>query len=87
MDMANHNAVSRMENVLFLYHKILRRNGVAWILEENPKIAERHVLSAVCSHVFKNRLHVDLKFSRAKLKKDLKGFLIMYLIDLKHDKR
>lgn len=73
MDMTNPDAVSRMENLFSLYREVLRQNGVAWISEENQKIAVGHVLSAIRPHAFQERLREDLEFSRARLKKDFTG--------------
>lgn len=74
MDMADTDAVSHMENLFFLYPKVLGRNGIAWILEEDEKIAMGQVLSAIRPYTFQELLRVNLEFSRAKVKKDLIGF-------------
>lgn len=75
MDMKDRNAKSRMENLFVAYHTILRRNGLAWVVNENGKLAVTHVLSAILPRSLKTRLQSDLEFAYVLLKKDFSGFM------------
>lgn len=47
MYMRNKDAISHMKTLFVNYHTLLRRHGLAWLLEENQKMAVQHVLSAI----------------------------------------
>eukprot|EP00177_Eucheuma_denticulatum_P007332 GFKZ01013345.1.p1 GENE.GFKZ01013345.1~~GFKZ01013345.1.p1 ORF type:complete len:218 (+),score=13.70 GFKZ01013345.1:592-1245(+) len=66
---------SRMLSLVDAYHKLLRRNGLGWLLKENQKVAVLHVLSAVKPRTLCYRLQSDLEFSQHGLKKHLCKFM------------
>lgn len=74
-NMRNNNAKSRMQDLFSSYVTILSRNGLRWLIEENPKVAVYHVLSAVRPQSLQNRLTSDLSFSKYKFQKDWHAFL------------
>ena len=74
MDMNVKSADARVQKLFMTYHTILRKNGLAWILKENQKVAVYHVLSAIRPLTFKQRIESDLSFSYHTLKKDFRGF-------------
>ena len=74
-EMSDKNAKSRMQSLFVSYHAMLKRNGVAWILNSNQKVAVFHVLSAVRPKHLRNRLDADLKFSHSECRKDFKKFM------------
>lgn len=74
-DMSDSNAKSRMRNLFVSYRAILKRHGVAWLLEDNQKVAVDHVLSAIRPTSVKERLESDLEFAKYELKKNFQGFM------------
>ena len=75
MDMNDKNARSPIETLFVSYHSILRRNGIAWLLDANQKVTVWHVLSAIRPKTLKDRLEPDLEFTHHKLEKDFKKFM------------
>lgn len=45
--MRDDEATSRLRNLFISYNAILRKHAVGWVTADNPKIAARHVTSAV----------------------------------------
>lgn len=74
-NMSDRNAKSRMRNLFVSYRTILRRHGIEWILEDNEKVAVKHVLSAIRPNTLRQRLESDLEFAYHSLKKDFTGFM------------
>ena len=75
MNKKDKNSKSRMESLFVSYHSLLRRNGLSWLIEPNPKVAVYHVLSAIKPKILHDRLSSDLQFSKHSLKKDFKDFM------------
>ena len=75
MSMTNMNARSRMQTLFVDYHSILTRQGIAWTIKYNQKLAITHVLSAVKPKSLRERLQAYLSFSRHDLRKNFQGFL------------
>jgi len=75
MDMTVKSAESRMTLVFLDYRSLLRREGMSWIIDRNPKLAIRHVLSVVKPALLKERLEQDLCLAKVELKKDFRGFM------------
>lgn len=74
-DMKNNNATARMQDLFANYHTLLVRNGLKWLIKDNPKIAVDHVLSAIKPQTLHDRLEADLSFAKYELRKDFHGFL------------
>lgn len=74
-NMANHDAEARMEDLFTDYHTLLSRNGLVWLITDNPKVAVQHVLSAIRPQTLFDRLTADLEFAEYELRKDFSGFL------------
>ena len=55
MNMSDSSAKSRMQSLFVSYTTLLRRHGLAWVLESNQKVAVYHVLSAVRPLDLRNR--------------------------------
>ena len=75
MDMKDKSAISRMQRLFISYHMILERNGLAWIIQKQPKLAVYHVVAAIRPHYLRHRIESNLKLSHSHLKKDFKQFL------------
>ena len=75
MNMSDASAKSRMQNLFVSFHGLLRRHGLAWLVESNPKVAVGYVLAAIKPWRLRNRLESDLELSKGHLKKDFKGFM------------
>ena len=75
MDMSNREARSRMQSLFVSYHALLRRHGADWVVNDVPKVAVRHVLSAVKPRSLYDRLDSDIQFAYNDLRKDFKGFM------------
>lgn len=75
MDMANPNSRSRMQTLFVSYHKLLRRHGISWVLDDNEKVAVSHVLSAIRPKSLQDRLKSDLEFARTDCRKDFTKFM------------
>lgn len=75
MDMSVKSAKSRMKLLFMSYKSMLRTNGLKWVTEDTPKVAVKHVLMAIRPAQLRNRLENDIKFAKAKLKSDFKGFM------------
>jgi hypothetical protein len=57
------------------YNSLLRKNGMACLVEENTKMAVNHVTEALKPSAFKKREKDDLNFGHIGLKKDFLGFM------------
>ena len=75
MNMKDKNARSRKETFFVSYHPILRRNGIAGLLDANQKVSVAYVLSPIWLKTVKDRLESDLEFAHHKPKKDFKNFM------------
>lgn len=75
MDMKYCDAKSRIQGLFITYNAILKRNGLSWVKETNPKLSLQHVCEAVKSQSLLHRLKNDLSFSHHHQKKNFKGFL------------
>ena len=64
-----------MECLFVAYHSLLRRNRVAWVIQDNQKAAVSHVLSAVRPISLQNRLRADLDFAHYDSRKDFRKFM------------
>lgn len=73
--MRDENAVSRMSILFSCYHALLRKHGIGWVTDDNPKIAIKHSTSAVRPEFLRSRLQYDLSFGYKHLKNDLKAFM------------
>lgn len=47
MDMGDSKSASRIKNLFISYHNLIRRQGIAWLLEDNEEISVQNVLSAI----------------------------------------
>lgn len=84
MDICDKNSKSRMETLFLSYYKMLRRNGIAWLLKKNQKVAVYHVLSVVKPKALQHRLESDLDFAHFDCRKDFSKFLA-HTIQLSED--
>lgn len=84
INMANHDAEARMEDLFNDYHTLLSRNGLAWLIKNNRKVSVQHVLSAIRQKTLFDRLTSDLEFGEYHLRKDFNGFL-KHVIELAKD--
>ena len=75
MDMTVTSAHGRMKLLFMDYTSLLRTNGLKWVTTKSPKIAVRHVLSAIKPKQLKSRLEDDFRLSHANLKSDFPGFM------------
>jgi hypothetical protein len=57
------------------YSSLMRTNGLSWVIEQNPKVSIGHIVGVLKPIALQKRLHDDLEFSHAELKKDFLGFL------------
>lgn len=57
------------------YHKMFVRNGLKWLIEENPTIAMDHVISVIKPQNLHNSVTGDLPFAKYELRKDFNCFL------------
>lgn len=73
-EMTDTDARSRMETLFATYLSLLRRNGLSWVIKDNPKVAVRHVCAAIRPNMLKKRVESDMRFSYAHLRKDFKAF-------------
>lgn len=73
-DMSNTDALSGSENLFAFYLTILRRNGMYWVLKDNPEIAVRHKCDAMRHTILRKRGESDKEDSRYNIKKDVKAF-------------
>lgn len=62
----------RIENLFISRHKLLRRHGLSWIVNDYPKVAVRHVLFALRLDSLNASLEFDLEFSHYYLHKTFK---------------
>lgn len=74
-DMSDGHATSRMENLFISYNGLLRRHGLSWLPNHNPKMAVRHVLAAVKPESLRLRLDLDLRLRHPEFKSDLSSFM------------
>ena len=74
-NMRDEDSVSRTQNLFASHHALLRKHGVSRIMEDNPKIAVRHVTSALRPKTPRTRLESDLSFGYIHLKTDFKAFM------------
>ena len=75
INMRDEDSVSRTRNLFVSYHALLRKHGVSWVMEENPKIAVRHVTSALRPEALRSRLESDLAFGYVHLQTNFKAFM------------
>lgn len=75
MDMSDRSGKSRMETLLISYLSILRRNGINWSVDGNPKLAVQHVESAAKHKFLCTRLEFDLGVKVNYLWKDFNFFM------------
>lgn len=75
MDMTDKNAKSRMEAFFMSYHKMLRMNGLAWLIKSNQRVSVYHVLSAIRPRTLQDRLDSDLQFAYHDCRKDFVKFM------------
>ena len=75
MNMSNSSSRSRMKSLFTSYVLSLRRNGLIWVMNDHPKLAVKHIVSAVRPKPLQLRLETDLELVHAPLKKDFKGFM------------
>lgn len=52
-----------MEDLFTDYYTFLTRNGLAWLIKDNLKVAVRHVLSAIRRQTLHDRLTAYLVFA------------------------
>lgn len=64
-----------MQDLFYCDQTIPRRNGLAWIVNDNQKLAVGNALSATQPPPLKDRLESDLAVSKHALWKDFAGFL------------
>lgn len=60
--MGNKEAEARMEDLFTDYHTLLQRNGLGWLINDNPNVAVKHVFSAIRPQNLFDRLTADLAF-------------------------
>ena len=75
MDMKIKSATGRMELLFMDYKSLLRTNGLKWVTTDTPKVAIKHVISAIRPTTLGTRIEQDLGFSHARLKADFSGFM------------
>lgn len=75
MDMRNPDASLRMKHLFIDYQTILQNQGIAWLLEENPKVAMPRVFSVVKPAKLCLRLKSDLAFSQHRLRKEFRKLI------------
>lgn len=63
VDCQNRNDVSRLRNVFGAYHALLRRHGLTWLTDNNPRVAANHVIDAVQPESLRRLLLSDTKFA------------------------
>lgn len=73
-----------MRNLIISYHSILKRHGLAWLVEENKTVAVYHVLSSIRFVPLITRLTSDLDFAQHSLRKAFNGFMKHPIKWLKH---
>lgn len=66
---------ARLQDLFASFHKIISRNNLNSIVNDNQKVAVQHVLSAIRPTSLREKLESDLSFSHHSLKKDFHGFL------------
>lgn len=59
-NMANNYAEERMEDIFTDYHTLLSRNGIAWLITDNHKVAVKHVRFAISPPTVFDRLTLGL---------------------------
>jgi hypothetical protein len=57
------------------YKSLLRKNGMAWLVDENTKMSVNHITDALKPSALKKRVQDDLNFGHIGLKKDFLGFM------------
>lgn len=75
MSVRDDEATSRTHNYLITYNALLCKNTVDCVTEDNPKIAVRHVTSAVQPVTLRTRLQSDLSPGYKPLKNDFTAFM------------
>lgn len=73
--MNDSNAITRIGNLFILYHAILRRHGMSWLVTDIKKIAVYHVLLATRPAFPPSRLESDLEFLHHELRKNFIDFM------------
>jgi len=81
MDMSVKSAQGRMKLLFVEYKSLLRAHGLKWVTDKTPKIAIKHVISAVKPAQLRTRLEQDIAFSHHDLRADFTGFM-KHAIDL-----
>lgn len=66
---------SRMISLFVDYKDLVKRQGSAWILDTNQKVAVKHVLFDDHLISLRNRISSYLDLTKHQLRKDFKGFI------------
>jgi hypothetical protein len=75
INMIEHDCEQRVIMLFADYKSILRKYGMAWLVEENTKIAGSHITDALKPIALKKHVKEDLNFGYIGLKKDFLGFM------------
>lgn len=73
-DMHNKEVISRMNNLFVGYQTVLRKNGLSWVVAENPKVAVQQVLSAIHSPKIQSSLSSDMELAHIDIGKDFSKY-------------
>lgn len=68
------DATARMKNLFTSNHTLLVSHGLKRLIEETPRVAVQHALSAVKPQTLHDRLTANLEFSQDELSKDCRRF-------------
>jgi hypothetical protein len=74
MRVKERNVHLRVLSLFSDYNKLLKDNGLKWLLTKDPKEFVQHVLSAARPAELQKRVREDLSFSKQDLKSDMKEF-------------
>lgn len=69
------DARARIQMLFIAYRALLKRNGISWVLDTNPKRAIRHVLATTKPQSLRQRLEEDLNGGYPELRKELPAFI------------
>jgi hypothetical protein len=75
INMAERDCEQRILMLFADYKSLLRLNGMAWLVYDNPKLAVSHITDALKPSVLKKRIRDDLSFGHIGLKKDFLLFM------------
>eukprot|EP00178_Gracilaria_changii_P000257 TRINITY_DN1027_c0_g1_i1.p2 TRINITY_DN1027_c0_g1~~TRINITY_DN1027_c0_g1_i1.p2 ORF type:complete len:1106 (+),score=114.18 TRINITY_DN1027_c0_g1_i1:5972-9289(+) len=75
MDMTDTSSRSRMKHLFTCYVSTLRRNGLTWVMKDHPKLAVKHLVSAIKPRALQQRLEHDLELTYHSYRKDVKAFM------------